>query len=110
MPPRRTRCRCCTSHAKEGGAKVIVADPRYTRTAAKADHYVRLRSGSDIPLIYGVMRHHLRERLGRQEVHRGPRHGMDKIRAEAMEWTADKVLEATGVPDEEVKLIAGPWR
>ena len=23
-----------------------------------------------------------------------------------MEWTADKVLEATGVPDEEVKLIA----
>ena len=44
-------------HAKESGAKIIVADPRFTRTAAKADHYVRLRSGTDIPLIFGVLHH-----------------------------------------------------
>ena len=30
-----------TLHAKENGCKVIVADPRFTRTAAKADMYVR---------------------------------------------------------------------
>ena len=35
-------------HAKENGAKLIVADPRFTRTAAKADLYVRFRSGTDI--------------------------------------------------------------
>jgi len=35
-------------HAKETGAKMIV-DPRFTRTAAKADEYVRIRSGTDIP-------------------------------------------------------------
>ena len=29
-------------HAKEGGCKMIVVDPRFTRTAAKADEYVRL--------------------------------------------------------------------
>jgi len=28
-------------HAKETGAKMIVADPRFTRTAAKADQYIR---------------------------------------------------------------------
>jgi formate dehydrogenase major subunit len=44
-----------TLHAKENGCKVIVADPRYTRTAAKADKYVRFRSGSDVPLIFGVL-------------------------------------------------------
>ena len=93
-------------HAKEGGAKVIVADPRYTRTAAKADHYVRLRSGSDIPLIYGVMRHLFENGWEDKKYIEDRVYGMDKIRAEAMEWTADKVLEATGVPDEEVKLIA----
>jgi formate dehydrogenase major subunit len=32
-------------HAKETGCKMIVVDPRFTRTAAKADEYVRLRSG-----------------------------------------------------------------
>ena len=36
-------------HAKETGCKMIVVDPRFTRTAAKADEYVRIRSGTDIP-------------------------------------------------------------
>ena len=38
-------------HAKETGAKMIVVDPRFTRTAAKADEYVRIRSGTDIPFL-----------------------------------------------------------
>src|SRR5512137_196328 len=32
-------------HAKETGSKLIVADPRFTRTASKADQYIRFRSG-----------------------------------------------------------------
>jgi len=46
-----------TLHAKENGCKVIVVDPRFTRTAAKADTYVRIRSGSDIAFIFGVLHH-----------------------------------------------------
>jgi formate dehydrogenase major subunit len=37
--------------AKDKGAKLIVADPRFTRSAAKADLYIRLRPGSDIALF-----------------------------------------------------------
>ena len=44
-------------HAKETGAKMIVVDPRFTRTAAKADVYVRIRSGTDIPFLFGVLHH-----------------------------------------------------
>jgi len=44
-------------HAKENGCKVIVVDPRYTRTAAKSDQFVRIRSGSDIAFLYGVLYH-----------------------------------------------------
>ena len=44
-------------HAKERGCKMIVVDPRFTRTAAKADDYVRIRSGSDIPFLFGVLYH-----------------------------------------------------
>ena len=44
-------------HAKETGAKMIVVDPRFTRTAAKADEYVRIRSGSDIAFLFGISAH-----------------------------------------------------
>ena len=60
-------------HAKETGAKMIVVDPRFTRTAAKADEYVRIRSGTDIPFLFGMLLSHLQERLGRQAVHQRPR-------------------------------------
>ena len=42
-------------HAKETGCKMIVVDPRFTRTAAKADDYIRIRSGSDIPFLFGML-------------------------------------------------------
>jgi formate dehydrogenase major subunit len=42
-------------HAKETGAKMIVADPRFTRTAAKADQYIRFRSGTDVALLFGML-------------------------------------------------------
>jgi formate dehydrogenase major subunit len=37
------------------GAKLIVVDPRYTRTASVADMYAPLRQGTDIAFLLGVM-------------------------------------------------------
>ena len=42
---------------KENGAKMIVVDPRFTRTAAHADYYVRIRSGTDTAFMWGVLWH-----------------------------------------------------
>ncbi len=49
--------------AKEKGAKLIVIDPRFTRSAAKADFYVRLRPGTDIALFGGLINHVLQNDL-----------------------------------------------
>ncbi len=38
-------------------AKLIVVDPRFTRTAAVADLFAQLRPGTDIALLGGVIRH-----------------------------------------------------
>jgi formate dehydrogenase major subunit len=38
-------------------ANLIVIDPRFTRTAAHATEYVRLRPGTDIPVIWGMLWH-----------------------------------------------------
>jgi len=43
--------------AKEQGAKLIVVDPRYTRTAAHATEFVRIRAGTDIAFLLGLMWH-----------------------------------------------------
>ncbi len=43
--------------AMDRGATLIVVDPRFTRSAAKADLYVRLRPGTDIALFNGLCNH-----------------------------------------------------
>ena len=46
--------------AHEKGAKWIVVDPRYTRTAELSDIYCRIRSGTDIA-FYGGMINYIME-------------------------------------------------
>jgi len=43
--------------AMDRGARLIVVDPRFTRSATKADLYVRLRPGTDIALFNGLCNH-----------------------------------------------------
>ncbi|MGV8083021.1 MAG: molybdopterin-dependent oxidoreductase [Coriobacteriia bacterium] len=43
--------------AQEAGAKVVVVDPRFSRTASKADWWVPIRPGTDAALILGMMNH-----------------------------------------------------
>ncbi len=50
-------------HILEGqkrGGKIVVVDPRFTKTAAHADHFYRLRPGTDVALMMGLMKY-LRE-------------------------------------------------
>lgn len=93
-------------HAKENGAKMIVADPRFTRTAARADQYVRFRSGSDIALIWGILYHVFQNGWEDKKYLEDRVYGMDKVRAEVMTWTPEKVEEASGVSEAEVYKIA----
>jgi formate dehydrogenase major subunit len=41
---------------KQRGAKLVVVDPRFNRSAAVADYYVPIRAGSDIVFLGGVIR------------------------------------------------------
>ena len=43
--------------AHDRGAKIICVDPRFTRSAAKADLYAPLRSGTDIAFLGGMIRY-----------------------------------------------------
>jgi formate dehydrogenase major subunit len=49
--------------AQEKGAKLICVDPRFTQTAAKADLYAPLRSGTDIAFLGGMIKYILDNNL-----------------------------------------------
>jgi formate dehydrogenase major subunit len=92
--------------AKENGSKLIVVDPRFTRTAAHADQYMRLRSGTDVPLIWGLLWHIFENGWEDKEYISQRVFGMEDIRAEVAKWTPDVVENVTGIPPEQVKLAA----
>lgn len=49
------------------GARIIHADPRFTRTSAVADTYVRIRTGTDVAYFGGLINHILQNRLYHDE-------------------------------------------
>jgi len=93
-------------HAKEGGAKIIVADPRFTRTAAKADHFVRIRSGTDVAVIWSVLYHVFKNGWEDKQYIHDRVYGMEKVRDEVMKWTPERAKEVTGISEEDLYKIA----
>ncbi|SOD90899.1 formate dehydrogenase subunit alpha [Caenispirillum bisanense] len=94
-------------HAKEKTkAKFIVADPRFTRTAARADEYMRFRPGTDVALIWGILWHVLDNGWEDKEYIRRRVYGFEDIRAEVAKWTPEEVERVTGVPGAQVKRVA----
>ena len=49
--------------ARKRGSRVIHVDPRFTRTSANADRHIPIRTGTDIVLLGGVIRHVLENEL-----------------------------------------------
>ena len=95
-----------TLHAKENGAKVICVDPRFTRTAAKADKYYRIRSGADVAFLMGMLYHIFQNGWEDKEYIKARVYGMDKVRDEAAKWTPQKCEEVTGMKEAEVRDVA----
>jgi formate dehydrogenase major subunit len=94
-------------HATErNNAPLIVIDPRFTRTAAHADLYLRLRPGTDVPLVWGMLWHIFKNGWEDKEFIRQRVYGMDQIRAEVAKWTPEEVERVSGVPEEQVKRAA----
>ena len=91
---------------ERNNAPLIVIDPRFTRTAAHADLYMRLRPGTDVPVVWGMLWHIFENDWEDKEFIRERVYGMDQIRAEVAKWTPDEVERVSGVPEEQIKHAA----
>ncbi|MGW4124196.1 molybdopterin-dependent oxidoreductase [Nocardia sp. NPDC004711] len=88
---------------RQRGGRLVVVDPRRTRTAKLADEHVFVRPGSDAYLLFGIVHTLFAEGLTdvRVEVN-----GLDEVRAAAAEFTPELVSGRTGVPAETIVRIA----
>ena len=91
---------------EQNNAPLIVCDPRFTRTAAHASEYVRLRSGTDVALIWGILWHIFENGWEDREFIRQRVWGMDQIRAEVAKWTPEETERVTGVPGSQLRRVA----
>lgn len=84
--------------AKELGAKIIVVDPHYSRTATKADTFARIRPGTDIAFMYGMIRYIIKNNLHDKEYINKRVYGFEETVKEAEQYTPEVVENITGVP------------
>ncbi|MCX5424325.1 bifunctional nitrate reductase/sulfite reductase flavoprotein subunit alpha [Streptomyces sp. NBC_00078] len=100
---------------KSAGAKLIVVDPRRTATAAKADLFLQIKSGTDLALLNGLL--HLLYENGHTDADFIARHtdGWEEMPAFLAGYPPAAVAEITGIPEDDIReaarLIgeAGEW-
>ena len=91
---------------EQNNAPLIVCDPRFTRTAAHADEYVRFRPGSDVALVWGILWHIFENGWEDKEFIRTRVWGMEQIREEVSKWNPEEVERVTGAPGEQLARVA----
>jgi len=91
---------------EQNGAPLIVCDPRFTRTAAHSDEYVRFRPGTDVPLVWGILWHILENGWEDKDYLKQRVWGFDQVRPEVKKWDPKEVERVTGVPEAQLKRVA----
>src|SRR6202046_4029940 len=87
-------------------ANMIVVDPRMTRTAAHATEYARVRPGTHIATIHGMLWHIFENGWEDKEFLSQRVYGVDEVRKEVAKWPPAEVERVTGLPEAQVKQIA----
>ncbi len=90
--------------AQERGAKLIVIDPRITRTTMMADWHIQPRPGTDAALALGAMKVIVDNGLHDEAFLREQTVGWEQFINEKLpEYPLDKVSEITGVPEADIE-------
>ncbi len=94
------------TQARRTGARLVVIDPRQTRTARLADWHLPIHPGTDAALALALMNViisdgcHDQDWLDRYTV------GFDGLRARASEWPVERAAAVTGLPVEDILALA----
>ena len=88
------------------GGRVVVVDPRRTRTAEHADLHVPIRPGTDAALLAGIACALFAEGLADPGALAGVVTGIDLVEAAVAGFTPERVASFTGVPADTVRSLS----
>ena len=88
------------------GASLIVADPRGIDMAHRADLHLRLRPGTNVALLNGLMHVILAEGLADEAFIAERTEGFEALRETLPAYTPELVAEITGVPADDIRRAA----
>ncbi len=92
--------------AVKRGAKLIVVDPRKTRLAENADHWLRIIPGTDVAFLNGLMHIILEEDLWDKKFVEERTEDFDELVQVMKKYTPDYVSEITGLSTEQLFTVA----
>jgi anaerobic selenocysteine-containing dehydrogenase len=92
--------------ARKKGGLIIVVDPRKSETAQSADVWVQTRPGSDVALVYGILKYLIDNAMVDTNFISEYVHGFNQLKEEVSTWTIDAVVKYTGVPWDTVGELA----
>jgi anaerobic selenocysteine-containing dehydrogenase len=88
---------------RERGGKVVVVDPRRSRTAEHADEHHAIRPGTDALLLFALANVIFEEGLATPVDHLD---GLEEVAALAVPFTPEAVAAPTGIAAEEIRRMA----
>jgi anaerobic selenocysteine-containing dehydrogenase len=88
------------------GGRLVVVDPRRTRTAQHASEHIRIRPGSDVYFLLGLAHVIFRERLVRLAKLADGVAGLDEAASLVAPFTPAVVRRMTGIAEDVVERIA----
>jgi len=88
------------------GASLIVADPRKTDISKHADVHLRLRHGTDVALINGIMNVIINEELHDKQFIQERTEGFEELKKVVEKYIPEYVEDITGVPASDIRKAA----
>src|SRR5437868_7894891 len=92
--------------AHEKRAKLIVADPRRTELAGRADIHLQMQPGTDVALYSAMLNHILSLGLENKAFIAARTHDFEKVRIAVKPYTLDKAAKITGIPADKIGRAA----
>ena len=95
-------------HILEGqrrGGTIVSVDPRFTKTSAHADHYYRMRPGTDVALMMGLMRYLREQGELDQEMLNERVMGWPDVDAELDDYDLETVADITWMSVEQIEEL-----
>lgn len=91
---------------RDRGCKLVVLDPRYTKTAALADEWHPIRPGTDMAFMLGVMHVIITEQLYDAAWLEAKTFGLPQLTGHVQQYTPGWAAEQCGIPVQDIVRIA----